>query len=183
MKRIIFLAPLSLFLLVGLYFAVGLTRDPSRIPSTLIDRPVPVFDLAAPDGGRAGLSSRDLVGEVSIVNVFGSWCIGCTVEHPLLLEIADEGVAPIHGVNWKDKPEALADWLARRGDPYARIGVDADGRTAIDFGVTGAPETFIVDRQGRIRHKHVGPISRDDWETVLRPLIEELKNAPSSSSS
>lgn len=178
MKRLIFLAPLSLFALVGIYFALGLTRDPTRIPSTLIDRPVPAFDLPAPDGRDAGLSSRDLEGQVSLVNVFGSWCVGCTVEHPMLLEIAAEGIAPLYGLNWKDKPDALAQWLARRGDPYARIGIDGDGRTAIDFGVTGAPETFIIDRSGRIRHKHVGPISRDDWEKILRPLILELKNAP-----
>ena len=178
MRKALFFAPLVLFLMAIGYFAIGLNRDPAYIPSMLIDRPTPVFDLPAIEGRTEGLSSGDLSENVSLLNVFGSWCISCEVEHPILLRIEAEGVAPIYGLNWKDKPGAGAAWLQRRGDPYAKIGDDADGRTAIDFGVTGAPETFVIDRRGRVRYKHVGPITAEEWTTVLRPMIEDLQNAP-----
>ena len=181
-RRLIFVTPLALFVAVAGYFAVGLTRDPGYMPSMLIDRPAPVFDLPG-IAGRAGaagegLSSEDFEGQVSMLNIFGSWCVSCEIEHPVLLAIAREGLAPIYGLDWKDKPGAGADWLAARGDPYVKVGDDAEGRVAIDFGVTGAPETFIIDAAGRIRHKHVGPITAEHWRNVLRPMIEDLKNAP-----
>ncbi|MBI1392575.1 MAG: DsbE family thiol:disulfide interchange protein [Alphaproteobacteria bacterium] len=175
MRRLFFFAPLALFVVVGMYFAEGLTRDPGYMPSMLIDRPAPTFDLPPIEGYAEGLSSDDFAGQVSLLNVFGSWCVSCNVEHPVLLAIKAEAVAPIYGLDWKDKPGAGTAWLARKGDPYAKVGDDADGRAAIDFGVTGAPETFVIDAAGRVRHKHVGPISREDWETVLRPMILDLK--------
>ena len=178
MKRILFLAPLAVFAAIAVNFALGLNRDPAFVPSMLIDRPVPPFSLPPIEGRTDGLSSADLEGEVSLINVFASWCVSCRVEHPVLMEISREGAAPLYGLNWKDKPGDGARWLARFGDPYARIGDDADGRVAIDFGVTGAPETFVIDKRGRVRHKHVGPISRETWRDILRPMIEELKNDP-----
>ena len=175
MKRLFYFAPLAVFLLVAIYFAAGLTRDPGYMPSMLIDRPAPTFDLAAIKGYDEGLSSEDFKGKVSLLNVFGSWCVSCNIEHPVLLAIEAEGLAPIYGLNWKDKPGDGTAWLARKGDPYAKIGDDEAGRVAIDFGVTGAPETFVIDASGRVRHKHVGPISEQDWETVLKPMILDLQ--------
>ena len=175
MKRLVFLAPVAAFAALALWFAAGLGRDPGYIPSMLIDRPAPVFTLPPIAGRERGFSTDDLKGSVSLVNIFGSWCATCEIEHPVLMEIAQEGLVPIYGLDWKDKPGAGAAWLAERGDPYAAVGDDAEGRVAIDFGVTGAPETFIVDAEGRVRHKHVGAITRDDWRRILRPMIEDLK--------
>jgi len=175
MTRLAFVLPVAAFAALLVWFAAGLKRDPGYLPSMLIDRPAPDFDLPPIAGRERGFSTQDLKGRVSMVNIFGSWCATCAIEHPVLMEMAREGVAPIYGLNWKDKPGAGAAWLAARGDPYAAIGDDADGRVAIDFGVTGAPETFIVDAAGRVRHKHVGEITRDDWRRVLKPMIEDLK--------
>lgn len=179
MKKIILFAPIMVFAVLIGYFAVGLTRDPAYIPSMLIDRPAPAFDLPAIQGYTEGFSNDDLHGRASLVNVFGSWCVSCAVEHPVLLQMEAEGVAPIYGLNWKDKPGAGAKWLIQRGDPYTLIGDDAAGRVAIDFGVTGAPETFVIDKNGRVRHKHIGPITPDDWRLVLKPMIADLNNASS----
>jgi cytochrome c biogenesis protein CcmG/thiol:disulfide interchange protein DsbE len=180
MKRLLFVLPAAAFFALALWFAAGLGRDPGYIPSMLINRPAPQFALPPIAEREQGFSSEDFKGQVSMVNIFGSWCATCQIEHPVLMEIAAENVAPIYGLDWKDKPGAGAAWLAARGDPYAAIGDDADGRVAIDFGVTGAPETFIIDAEGRVRHKHIGEITREDWRRVLRPMIEDLKkNAPS----
>ncbi len=177
MSKIFFLAPISVFLVLVLYFAAGLQRDPGFLPSMLIDRPAPAFDLPPIAGYDNGLSTENLTGRVSLVNVFGSWCVSCQVEHPVLMRIKAEGGPPIYGLNWKDKPGDGSQWLQRHGDPYTLIGDDADGRVAIEFGVTGAPETFVVDAAGRIRHKHTGPITEEHWRRVLAPMIKELENA------
>ena len=179
MNRLVYFAPLVAFAVIAAYFLYGLGRDPGYIPSMLIDRPAPQFSLPPIEGRTDGLSTEDLAGRVSLVNVFGSWCVACEIEHPVLLAIEAEGLAPVFGVDWKDRPGAGAAWLEQRGDPYARIGDDQDGRVAIEFGVTGAPETFIIDASGRVRHKHVGPITPELWRTTLRPMIEDLKDAPS----
>jgi cytochrome c biogenesis protein CcmG/thiol:disulfide interchange protein DsbE len=175
MKRIALVIPLLLFVAVGLIFAIGLTRDPSRIPSELIDRPLPEFDLPPIAGFDEGLATKDVAGKVSLVNIWGSYCIPCLYEHPVFMALAEEGAVPIYGLNWKDDPEDAAAWLARHGNPFDRIGADRDGRVAIDLGVTGAPETFVVDAEGRVRYKHVGAITPDDWSRTLAPLIEELR--------
>lgn len=175
MKRILLLLPLLAFLAVGAYFAAGLTRDPSRVPSVLIDKPLPEFDLPAIDGFDDGIAARDFAGQVALINIFGSWCVSCIIEHPVLMEIAASENVPIIGIDWKDKPGAGAAWLAKHGNPYTAIGDDAQGRTAINLGVTGAPETFVVDKRGRIRYKHVGPITRVVWREDLKPLVERLQ--------
>lgn len=177
MTRALYFLPVIVFAGLASWFGLGLNRDPSILPSTLIDRPVPAFALAPIEGRDRGLSSADLVGEPSLLNVWGSWCAGCEIEHPLLMEIAASGI-PIYGIDWKDKEGAGAAFLAKRGDPFRAIGDDSDGRVAIDLGVTGAPETFVVDRKGRIRHKHVGALTREDWERTIRPLLKELARAP-----
>jgi cytochrome c biogenesis protein CcmG/thiol:disulfide interchange protein DsbE len=174
MRRLLFLLPLALFVGLALYFGAGLKRDPSYTPSMLIDRPVPEFSLGPIAGKTEGLESGDLKGKVTLVNVFASWCAPCAEEQPVLMAIRKEGVRLV-GVNWKDKPGDGARFLARYGDPFERIGDDATGRVAVDFGVTGAPETFVVDEEGRVRHKHVGPITRDLWEGQLGPMVKALE--------
>jgi len=175
MKRFLLLVPFSLFLVLTAYFVVGLKRDPSSIPSVLIDRPLPAFDLAPIKGQTEGFAASDLEGKVTLVNIFASWCVSCIIEHPVLMEIAASDSVLLTGIDWKDKPGEGMRWLNRNGNPYALIGDDADGRTAIDFGVTGAPETFVVDKTGRIRYKQVGPITPRVWREQLKPLIDKLE--------
>lgn len=179
MRRLVFLIPLVAFALLALYFWRGMDRDPSAIPSVLIDKPAPEFSLPPIEAGREGLSSKALAGEVVLLNVFASWCASCRIEHPELMRIAAGGEVRLVGLDWKDPPGAGARWLAELGDPYAAVGDDADGRVAIDFGVTGAPETFVIDAHGRIRHKIVGPITPEIWRDELQPLIRNLKNEAS----
>ncbi|MCP5365446.1 MAG: DsbE family thiol:disulfide interchange protein [Hyphomicrobiales bacterium] len=176
MRRIAFVLPLVLFMGLATYFWLGLGRDPTIVPSVLIDKPVPPLVLAPIEGRERGLTRDDLHGEVSLLNVFGSWCVACRIEHPFLMRLKDEGIIPIHGINWREKsPEAGPDWLARHGDPYTLIGADPDSRAAIALGVTGAPETFIVDASGVIRYKHVGPITPEIWEETLWPIVQRLR--------
>ena len=175
MTRVLLFLPLVLFAVMALYFGLGLREDPSEIPSQLIDRELPEFDLPPIQGFEAGLSNADLEGQVSLLNVFGSWCPPCAIEHPMLMQISRSGTVPIYGVDWKDPPGAGTAWLERNGNPYQRIGNDAEGRLAIDLGITGAPETFIIDRAGRVRYRHVGVITEEIWEGTLRPLVEHLQ--------
>lgn len=176
MNRLVFILPLTAFVALLAYFTIGLQRDPSAIPSVLIDKPAPQFDLPAIEGRDAGLSTEDLKGDVSLVNFFGSWCVSCRIEHPLLMQLSQAGEIPIYGIDWKDPPGAGTAWLERHGDPYTKVGDDADGRVAIDFGITGAPETFIIDRNARIRYKYAGPITPQIWEEDLAPVIQQLRN-------
>ncbi|MSP82654.1 MAG: DsbE family thiol:disulfide interchange protein [Alphaproteobacteria bacterium] len=175
-RRWLFLLPVAVFALLAAAFAVGLGRDPTLVPSVLIDQPAPTFDLPPVIGRDLGLKTADLAVEVSLVNVFASWCVACRVEHPLLLRLSREGIVPIHGLNYKDVPEDADAWLDELGDPYTRTGVDRDGRVGIDWGVYGVPETFVIDRDGRIRYKHVGPITPEAWETTIWPLIQDLRS-------
>ena len=147
----------------------------NELPSVLINREVPDFDLAAIQGRARGWGTKDLKGQVTIVNIFGSWCVACQVEHPYLVKIKSQGLVPIFGIDWREKsPEAGPKWLAKFGDPYL-VGDDPHSKAAIAFGVTGAPESFIVDKQGVIRYKQIGPIGPAVWEETLWPLIQELQ--------
>ena len=175
--RPLVLVPALGFLCLALLLAGGLTRNPRLIPSPLIGKPVPDFQLPPVQGRQAGLASTDLKGEVSLVNVFASWCVACRQEHPLLMEMARSGVVPIHGLNYKDEPGAADGWLRRHGDPYRRTGADVDGRVGIDWGVYGVPETFVIGADGRVAYKHVGPITPDFVNNQLLPLIKELRAA------
>lgn len=173
-RRFLFVLPLVVFAGLSLYFAAGLTRDPHAIPSVLIDKPVPVFRLPPLPGHAEGLSDRDLTGSPQLLNVFASWCAPCRAEHALLLRLAREVGVPIRGLNYKDKPEDALAWLASLGNPYRSIGTDLDGRIGIEFGVYGVPETFVIDREGRIRYKHVGPLTPEAVNSVLLPLLKKL---------
>lgn len=176
MSRLLILIPIALFFALAGFFIVGLQRDPSSHQSALIDKPLPEFSLPAPEGYDDGFSHADLEGQVALINVFASWCTPCAIEHPQLIRIAQaEDDLLLGGLNWKEKPGDGPAWLARLGDPYDFVGDDAKGRVAIDFGVTGAPETFFVDKQGRIRHRHIGPITPDIWERDLKPIVRELQ--------
>ncbi|MDR3516398.1 MAG: DsbE family thiol:disulfide interchange protein [Azospirillaceae bacterium] len=175
MRTLIFLIPLLVFLVLAGYFAVGLNRDPNLVPSALIDQPVPTFSLPGLPGQGAGLASADLHGRAQIVNVFASWCAPCRVEHPMLVRLARENGVLVRGIDYKDRPEDAAAWLSQMGNPYQGIGADTDGRVAIDWGVYGVPETYVIDRQGRIRYKQVGPLTAADIDGKILPLLKELQ--------
>lgn len=166
------LIPLGLFAVLAVFLAIGLTRDPSKLPSELIDRPFPAFDMATLSGEP--ISRDDLIGEVALVNVFGSWCVACLVEHPILMELSRGFEVKLIGVNWRDSQTDAEFWLSRHGNPYDPIIYDEESNLAIDLGVTGAPETFLIDKAGQIRYKHIGPITADVWQETLRPLINSL---------
>jgi cytochrome c biogenesis protein CcmG, thiol:disulfide interchange protein DsbE len=173
--RLVFLAPVIAFIGVVVAFSISLNRDPSTVPSALIGKRVPTFSLAPVKGRTLGLSSADLKGEVTLVNVFASWCVACRDEHPLLMRIRERKLVPIHGLNYKDKPDDAARWLDTMGDPYIRTGADLDGRVAVDWGVYGVPETYVIDRQGRIAFKQIGPITPEALERTILPTIARLR--------
>lgn len=175
MKRLVYFLPLIVLVILGGFFLKGFDLDPRALPKMLEGQPVPEFDLKAIKGRDKGFKSTDLLGQVSLVNVFGSWCVSCQVEHPFLMEIKKKGLVPIHGIDWREKnPDDGPRWLTRYGDPYTLVGDDPESKAAIAFGVSGAPETFLVDKQGVVRYKHVGPVTPDAWEKILWPLIQEL---------
>jgi cytochrome c biogenesis protein CcmG/thiol:disulfide interchange protein DsbE len=174
-RRLLFLVPAVAFVGLVVALGIGLNRDPSRVPSTLIGKPVPEFSQPPVKERALGLSTADLKGDVSLVNVFASWCVACREEHPLLMRMKEQQLVPIHGLNYKDKPDDAAQWLDTMGDPYIRTGADIDGRVAIDWGVYGVPETYVIDRQGHIAFKQIGPITPDALEKTILPLIEKLQ--------
>ena len=149
-------------------------RDPSLIPTVLDNTAMPEFDLQPLPGRGEALRSADLKGQVTLVNFWGSWCIACVAEHPMLLEIAKSGAVKIEGVAWRDEPDAALAWLAKRGDPFDKVGQDPRSHTAIGFGVVAAPESFVIDKQGIIRYKETGVITREKWVNTIKPLIERL---------
>lgn len=170
------LLPIAVFLALVVLLAIGLTLNPREVPSPLIGQPVPAFDLPPVKGRTLGLSSADLgKGEVSLVNVFASWCVACREEHPVLMDLTARGLVPIHGLNYKDQPDDAARWLAEWGDPYTRTGADVAGRVGIDWGVYGVPETFVIGPDGRIAYKHIGPITPEFVNAELMPMVERLR--------
>ncbi len=178
--RLTTVLPLGAFAVIALMFAVYLYqvgvggKDIRELPSALIDKPAPEFELPPIDGDGKGLSSADLAGRVSLVNVFASWCPPCRIEHPILMRLKEEGVV-VFGINYKDKPADARAFLARLGNPYRAIGADRTGRAVIDWGVYGYPETFIVDQAGRIRYRHVGPIMPYDLDKRIYPILKALR--------
>ena len=169
-------APILAFAAIAIGLGFALTNDPRKMPSTLIDRPTPKFALAPLEAGTTGFQTEDLSGKVALVNIFASWCAGCRVEHPTLLRIAKDGAIPLYGINWKDKPGDGLKWLKTQRNPYLKVGDDQNGRLGIDLGVTGVPETFVVDRTGRIRYRHAGPITEDVWHETFEPLLASLRS-------
>jgi cytochrome c biogenesis protein CcmG/thiol:disulfide interchange protein DsbE len=176
MGRLIALVPVMVFAGVSTGLGLSLSNDPRKLPSMLIDKPAPAFRLASLDAGGGGLSNDDLKGKVALLNVFASWCPGCRVEHPTLVALAEKSGIPIYGVSWKDP--GGAHWLQANRNPYVRVGDDASGRLGIDLGVTGVPETFVIDRSGRIRYRYAGPITDGVWQEIFAPVLAELRSEP-----
>jgi cytochrome c biogenesis protein CcmG, thiol:disulfide interchange protein DsbE len=173
MRRWLYLLPAAVFALLAAGFYVGLHRDPDVLPSPLIDEPAPQFDLPPLPGKDKGLSTADLKGGVSLVNFFASWCVPCRDEHKALSAFAALKRIPVYGVDYKDKPAAVAEWLAELGNPYTQIGAD-DGQVGIEWGVYGVPETFLIDSAGRIRYKHVGPLTQAVIDQQILPRVARL---------
>jgi cytochrome c biogenesis protein CcmG/thiol:disulfide interchange protein DsbE len=178
MRALRFLLPLAIFVAIGMFLLKGLDRDPRNVPSPLIGKPAPltaVAVLGAPEGST--WTPEQMRGKVWLLNIWGSWCAACEIEHPLLNQWAGRGLAPVVGLAWKDAPAASQAWLARLGNPYAISLADTAGKAAIDWGVYGAPETFVIDKAGIVRDKHVGPLTAEIIEGRLAPLVARL-NAP-----
>ena len=173
-----YLVPLAIFIVLVAFLYRGLSLDPKRVPSPLVGKPMPEFSLPRLKDPTATLSNNDLMGKVSILNIWATWCVSCRAEHEVLLLLAKTGKVDIYGLNYKDERDKAQQWLAQLGDPYIANAFDADGRVGIDWGVYGAPETFIMDRQGIIRHKHIGPLTVDSLNNEILPLIAELQATP-----
>lgn len=160
--------------LLGLLL-VGLFLNPREVPSPFIGKAAPAFSIPRLEDPARTLSRDDLTGQVTLLNVWATWCVGCRQEHPLLVEIARSGEVPIVGLNYKDQANDARAWLDRLGNPYVTNGFDPDGRVGLDYGVYGLPETFVIDRDGVIVHKHIGAVTPDAWENEIRPLIAKLR--------
>ncbi|HCY62882.1 MAG TPA: DsbE family thiol:disulfide interchange protein [Oxalobacteraceae bacterium] len=175
MKR--FLLPLGVFLGLLIFLGIGLRLNPREIPSPFIGKPAPTFKLAQLHAADKSISPQDMAGQVWVLNVWASWCVSCRVEHPVLMDFARTGVVPVVGLNYKDGRADGIKWLHEFGNPYTLSAFDNDGRVGIDYGVYGVPETFVIDKQGVIRMKYTGPLTREAIDEKLLPMIEELKRA------
>jgi cytochrome c biogenesis protein CcmG, thiol:disulfide interchange protein DsbE len=174
MKSLRFLLPLGILLVLLAFLGVGLGLNPREVPSPLIGKPAPDFKLPRLDDPSRTLGRVDLLGKPWILNVWASWCGPCRTEHPLVVDLARRKLAPVIGLNYKDDRAAANQWLAKLGNPYHAVLFDADGRTGIDFGVYGVPETFIIDSQGIVRMKHVGPLTPEVVRDRIEPLLRQL---------
>lgn len=174
-----YLIPLFVFICLVVLFRIGLNYDPRRVPSPLIGKPVPAFSLPELKNPGSILTSDDLKGKVTLLNIWASWCVACRHEHPLLMELAQKNNIRIYGLNYKDDRGEAIRWLDKYGDPYVRSAFDLDGKTGIDLGVYGVPETFVVDRDGIIRYKFIGPITTQLIEDKLMPLLKSLEKKES----
>lgn len=177
MRRLKLFIPLFIFMVLALLFWRGLGIDPSHMPSALVDKAVPPFSLTTVKDETRRVDESIFKGKVSLLNVWATWCVTCRVEHPFLVQLAEQGV-PIYGVNYKDDVAEARKWLKTLHDPYILSVVDSDGRLGIDLGVFGAPETYVVDAEGIIRHRHVGVVDERVWRQTLAPLMTELGYQP-----
>jgi cytochrome c biogenesis protein CcmG/thiol:disulfide interchange protein DsbE len=168
-----FIVPIALFAAIGVLLWIGLSLDPRKIPSPLVGKPLPAFQLATVTDAKRVVNHEDLRGRTYLLNVWASWCTSCRQEHSLLSELAKSRVVPIVGLNYKDKRDDAMAYLAKLGNPYELILSDPEGRTGIELGVYGTPETFVIDKNGIIRHKHVGPITPEVWRNLIEPKLRE----------
>jgi cytochrome c biogenesis protein CcmG/thiol:disulfide interchange protein DsbE len=183
MNRLL-LIPLLVFIALAAFLLIGLFRDPHEVPSPLLNKPAPAFQLGQLENPNKTFSAQEMRGKVWLLNVYASWCVSCRDEHPVLLKLSREGDVPIYGLDWKDKPEDARAWLSELGNPYVLSASDLDGRVAIDYGVYGAPETYLIDKQGVIRYKQIGPLCEpmpdgscgvpSVWTKTILPLIKKL---------
>ena len=177
MRRLIYLGPLVFFIITAAYFALPIIKgkDPRILPSAMIEKNIPDLNLPPLLETKPGIDKQALIGEIQLVNFFSSWCGPCRTEHDFLMRIGKSNIVPIYGINYKDKQKAAKKWLLDLGDPYERIGRDVDGRTAIDWGVYGVPETYLIDKHGRIQYRHVGPLSESIFKEKISPVIKVLR--------
>ena len=168
MKRYL---PFVFFALLIPFFLIGLFRDPSVIPSPFLQKPAPEFDLPSLTQPQLRVRSSDYAGKVALINIWATWCPGCRAEHPFLNRLAQTGTIPVYGINWRDNREDALRWLDQLGDPYEASGFDGDGRTGIDWGAYGAPESFLVSAEGIVLHKYLGPLTEEVWRREFAPLI------------
>jgi cytochrome c biogenesis protein CcmG/thiol:disulfide interchange protein DsbE len=173
MKR--FLIPLGFFIVLVGFLAVGLRLDPRKVPSPLIDKPAPAFTLPELTDPQRTFSQKDMLGKVWLLNVWASWCVSCREEHPVLVEFSRRNIVPVYGLNYKDERKDALAWLARLGNPYTLSIMDRDGRVGIDYGVYGVPETYVIDKQGVIRYKQIGPVTPEILDAKIVPLVRKLQ--------
>jgi cytochrome c biogenesis protein CcmG/thiol:disulfide interchange protein DsbE len=173
MGRAGYLALIAAFVGLLAVFSIGLTRDPSKLPSPYIDKAAPAFDLPGLVDPEERVNNDSITGQKSLVNVWATWCVGCREEHGFLMQLSESGGVPIYGINWRDDRSDALQWLERFGNPYVATGFDGDGRAGIDWGVYGAPETFLVDEQGIVLHKHLGPLTDAIWQRDFVPLLDQ----------
>ncbi|HLA74753.1 MAG TPA: DsbE family thiol:disulfide interchange protein [Gammaproteobacteria bacterium] len=170
-----YLIPLGIFALLVVFLARGLYLDPHQVPSPLIGKPAPDFVLPQVQDATQQIARKDLLGKVTLLNVWASWCVACRQEHPLLVELARTGAVNIYGLNYKDKREDALRWLDQLGNPYLVSAFDETGKVGIDYGVYGVPETYVIDRQGIIRYKLIGPLTEENLRDKILPLVKELQ--------
>jgi cytochrome c biogenesis protein CcmG/thiol:disulfide interchange protein DsbE len=170
-----FILPFVVFIVLAVFLFVGLNLDPREVPSPLVGKPAPAFALPQLDAVNKQFSPADMKGKVWLLNVWASWCVSCEAEHPVLMELAGLNLVPVYGLDYKDKREAALAILERRGNPYKLVASDADGRVGIDYGVYGVPETYVIDKQGVIQYKQIGPVTPDNLREKILPLVAELE--------
>lgn len=170
-----FTLPLGVFLLLAVFLAIGLTLNPREVPSPLIGKAAPAFELPQLHEPARRFSPKEMQGKVWLLNVWASWCASCRDEHPLLVDLARSRVVPVYGLNYKDKRDEALRWLKQFGDPYTLSVADVDGRTGIDYGVYGVPETYVIDKGGVIRYKQIGPLTPERLKDRILPLVAELQ--------
>ena len=173
-----YLVPLAIFMVLVAFLYRGLSLDPKLVPSPLVGKPMPSFTLTRLQDPDATISDTDIKGKVSLLNIWATWCVSCRAEHETLLELAKTGKVDIYGLNYKDDRAAAQQWLRQLGNPYVANAFDDTGRVGIDWGVYGAPETFVIDSHGIIRHKHVGPLTARVVNEQILPLVAELQSSP-----
>ena len=171
-----YVLPLLLFAMLVVLFIFGMQTDPRKIPSPLIDKPLPDFELSQLHNPDLMLNNKTLLGDVVLLNVWASWCISCRYEHPILMAYSKESEVDLYGLNYKDSREDALLWLENYGNPYKTSASDLDGRVGLDFGVYGAPETYVLDKDGIVRYKHIGPITQKDLDETIQPIIRKLRS-------
>ena len=176
-RHLRYLVPLAIFAVLAAFLYRGLSLDPKLVPSPLVGKPAPAFSLTRLEDPDATITDADLKGKVSLLNIWATWCVSCRAEHEVLVRLAKTGKVDIYGLNYKDDRAQALRWLQQLGNPYVTNAFDADGRVGIDWGVYGAPETFVIDRQGIIRHKHIGPLTDQIVRDEILPLVTQLQAA------
>lgn len=177
MRALRFVIPVAIFTAIAWFLMKGLDRNPREIPSPLIGKPAPMFSLPITHDLSRAWTPEAMRGQIWLLNVWGSWCAACQVEHPVFNDLAKSGELPIVGIAWKDMPDNSIAWLRKLGNPYMVVVSDIKGGVAIDYGVYGAPETFLIDQHGVIRFKQVGPVTRDVLQNKVLPMVRQLRGS------